>query len=120
MKYLMLVRHAERFQSQPPPQGLMDAMGKFMEESLKDGSLVDTAGLRPTAEASRVRLAGGRLKLTDGPFTETKEIIGGYAIVEARSKQHANDIATKFMELHRVHWPEFEGECEVRPVADMG
>jgi hypothetical protein len=52
----------------------------------------------------------------DGPFTEAKEVIGGYAMVEVASMEQALDVARQFMDLHRVHWPEFEGECEVRPV----
>ena len=56
--------------------------------------------------------------MTDGPFTEAKEIVGGYALVEVKSRDAALDVARQFMELHRVHWPEFEGECEVRPLED--
>jgi len=52
----------------------------------------------------------------DGPFTESKEIIGGYAIAEVESEQEALDLTMQFMELHRIHWPEFEGESELRPV----
>ncbi|MFL5605052.1 MAG: YciI family protein, partial [Gemmatimonadaceae bacterium] len=52
----------------------------------------------------------------DGPFTESKELIGGYAIVDVESDQEALDLATRFMELHRIHWPEFEGESELRPI----
>lgn len=119
MKYLMLIKHDERYWQQQPPQALMDAMGKFMDESIKNGTLVDTAGLRPTADGARIDLRGGRMKLTDGPFTEAKEIIGGYAIVDAKSKEHAIEVASKFMDLHRVHWPEFDGQCEIRPLADF-
>jgi hypothetical protein len=59
------------------------------------------------------------LKTIDGPFAETREVVGGYALVEAKSRKEALDLATRFMELHRVHWPAFEGECEVRPLEDM-
>ena len=54
--------------------------------------------------------------MTDGPFTESKEVVGGYAITEFGSRDEAMKMARQFMELHRVHWPAFEGECEVRPV----
>jgi hypothetical protein len=64
-------------------------------------------------------LSGGKLHVTDGPFTEAKEIVGGYALVEVKSRDEALDVARQFMELHRVHWPAFEGECEVRPLEDM-
>jgi hypothetical protein len=66
-----------------------------------------------------VRLSKGQLKMTDGPFTEAKEVVGGYAIAELPSREEAEKFARKFMELHRLHWPTFEGESEVRPLEDM-
>lgn len=114
MKYLMLIKHSESYRSQSIPKGLMDAMDQFVSEGLKSGILKDTAGLKSTAEGFRVRSSGGKLKVTDGPFTEAKEVIGGYALVEVKSDEEAHDVARQFMELHRVHWPAFEGECEVR------
>ncbi|HZA98047.1 MAG TPA: YciI family protein [Gemmatimonadales bacterium] len=119
MKYLMLVKHAEIQGKQAPPQALMDAMGEFVGESFKSGVLKDTAGLKPTAEGFRIRSRGKRLTVSDGPFTEAKEVIGGYALVEVPSREEAMKIARQFMELHRVHWPDFECECEVRPLDDM-
>ena len=119
MKYLMMIKHSERYRSEPIPQGLMDAMGVFVGESFKSGVLKDTAGLLPSSEGFRVRSSGGKLSVTDGPFTETKEVVGGYAIVEVASREEARKVARDFMELHRVHWPAFDGECEVRPVEDM-
>ena len=119
MKYLMLIKHSEAYRSQPIPQPLLDAMGELVSKNFANGILKDTAGLKPSAEAFRVRSSNGTLITTDGPFTETKEIVGGYAIVEATSDQHAREIAREFMDLHRVHWPEFDGTCEARPVADM-
>jgi hypothetical protein len=62
-----------------------------------------------------VQLRNGQLSVIDGPFTETKELVGGYAIMELESDAEALDVTRKFMDLHRVHWPEFEGECELRP-----
>ncbi len=120
MKYLMFIKHAEDYWNRTPPAGLYEAMGKFVEDSFKNGTLVDTAGLKPTKDGMRVRLAKGRITSTDGPFTESKEIVGGYAIVNAKSREHAREIGQQFMDLHRVHWPEFEGECEIRPLEDMG
>ena len=120
MKYLMLIKHSENYRGEPIPQSLMDAMGAFVTEGFKSGILKDTAGLRPTAEGFRVRSSKNQLKLTDGPFTEAKEIVGGYAMIEVASRAEAEKVARDFMELHRVHWPAFEGECEVRPVEDMG
>ena len=119
MRYLMLIKHAESVRSQSIPQGLMDAMGEFVTEGFKSGVLTDTAGLKPSADGFRVRSSGGRLELTDGPFTEAKELVGGFALVDVTSHEEARELARQFMELHRVHWPEFVGECEVRPLEDM-
>jgi hypothetical protein len=67
----------------------------------------------------RIRSKGSKLMLTEGPFIEAKEVVGGYAFVEAKSKDAAIDIARRFMELHRVHWPEFECESEVRAIEEL-
>ncbi len=119
MKYLMLIKHSESYRSQPIPQGLLDAMGEFVAQGFKSGVLKDTAGLKSTADGFRVRSSGGKLKVTDGPFAESKEVVGGYALVEVQSKEDALNVARQFMELHRVHWPSFDGECEARPLEDM-
>jgi hypothetical protein len=119
VKFLMLIKHAESYRNEAIPRALSDAMGEFVGEGFKSGVLKDTAGLKPTAEGFRVRSSKNRLTVTDGPFTESKEIIGGYALVEVASRDEAMETARQFMELHRVHWPAFEGECEVRPLEDM-
>ena len=119
MKYLMLIKHAEQPSSTPIPQGLNDAMGEFVGEGFKQGWLKDTAGLKGTGDGFRIRSKGGKLTETDGPFTEAKEIVGGFAMVEAKSKEAARELARRFMELHRIHWPSFECECEVRPLEEM-
>jgi len=119
MKFLMMIKHAEQTQPFQPPDSLNDAMGKFVTEGFTNGWLKDTAGLTPTREGRRIRSKGGKLTVTDGPFTEAKEIVGGYAIVETPTKAEALEIAHRFMELHRVHIPDFECESEVRPAEDM-
>ena len=120
MKYRTFIRHAESYRASPPPPALMEAMGRFIERSRKDGTLVDTGGLLPSGDGFRVRLAKGKITLTDGPFTESKEVIGGWAILQVDTQDEARRIATEFMELHRKHWPGFEGESEVRPMFDPG
>ena len=120
MKYLTFIRHPESYREAGPPQALMEAMGKFVDRSFKDGTLVDTGGLRPSKDGARIRLAKGKITVTDGPFTEAKEVIGGWAILRVESKAEAIRIATEFMELHRRYWPEFEGESEIRPMFDPG
>src|SRR5262245_24544675 len=119
MRYMMFIKHTEDYKMEEVPQALFQAMDEFVGESMENGSIVDTAGLQPTAQGKRVRLTGGKLRVIDGPFAETKEVIGGYAIVEAKSNEEAVALATRFMDLHRIHWPAFEGECEVRPFQDM-
>ena len=114
MRYMMIVKHKEA--QGMPPKELMDAIGKLTEEALKNGTLLGNGGLLPTAAGASVRLAGGRVTVTDGPFTEAKEIIGGYAQFEFASKQEAIDSAVQFMELHRKYWPGWEGETEVRQI----
>ena len=120
MKYLAFIRHSEKYRESAPPPALMEAMGKFVEKSLKNGSLVDTGGLLPSKDGVRIRLEGGNINVTDGPFSEAKEIIGGWAILQAETKAEAIRVATEFMELHRKYWPGFEGESEVRPMFDPG
>ena len=120
MKYLTFIRHPESYRQSGPPAALMEAMGKFVQKSLQDGTLVDTGGLLPSREGARVRLAKGKITVTDGPFTEAKEVIGGWAILKTESKAEAVRIASEFMELHRKYWPEFEGESEVRPMFEPG
>jgi hypothetical protein len=120
MKYLTFIRHSESHRQSGPPPALLDAMGKFVAKSLKEGTLVDTGGLLPSKDGVRVRLAKGKITVTDGPFTESKEVIGGWAILKTDSRAEAIRIATEFMELHREYWPEFEGESEVRPMFEPG
>ena len=114
MRFMMLVKHAEN--SGPPPKELMDAIAKLSEEAVKAGTMLGTGGLAPTAQSTRVRLSGGQLKVIDGPFTEAKEVIGGYAQFELKSKEEAIEGAVHFMELHKKHWPGWEGETESRQI----
>jgi hypothetical protein len=118
MRFLMFIKHREGV-AQTPPKALMDAMGEFVGRMFASGVLKDTGGLKPAAEAYRIRSSGGQLQVIDGPFAETKEVIGGFAVVETKSEKEAEALAREFMELHRVHWPEFECESEVRRIEDM-
>ena len=119
MRYMMFIKHTEDYKFEDVPQSLFGAMEEFVTEAMKNGSMIDTAGLQPSSKGKRVRLTGGKLKVIDGPFTETREVVGGYALVEAKSYDDAMTLATRFMDLHRIHWPAFEGECEVRPLEAM-
>jgi hypothetical protein len=112
MRFMMIVKHTEK--QGPPPKSLMDAIAKAVEEETKAGTMLGNGGLLPTAQGARVRLSGGKVTVIDGPFTEAKEIIGGYAQFELKSKEEAIESAVQFMELHKKHWPGWEGETEVR------
>src|ERR1700694_3827243 len=97
MKYLTFIRHSESYRQSPPPPALMEAMGKLVESSLKKGTLVDTGGLLPSKDGVRVRLAKGKITVTDGPFSESKEVIGGWAIPEEDSEGQALRVGTEIM-----------------------
>lgn len=115
MRYMMFIKHGEGYNIETVPPSLFTAMGAFVEEGFKSGALIDTAGLQKTKAGSRVRLSKGKLTTTDGPFTEAKEVVGGFAIMECKTREEAMTFGRRFMEIHRDHWPEFEGECEIRP-----
>jgi hypothetical protein len=119
MKFLMFIKHDDRHAGQMPPKGLMDAMEKFVSESFAKGILKDTGGLVPAAKSTFIQSKGGKVTVKDGPFTEAKEMVGGYAFVETKTREEALDLAREFMELHRVHWPEFECVSEVRQVEEF-
>lgn len=112
MRFMMLVKSAEN--SGPPPKELMDAIAKLSEEAVKAGTMVNSGGLAPTATSTRVRVSRGQVTATDGPFAEAKEVVGGYAVFELKSKEEAIEGALRFMELHKEHWPGWEGETEIR------
>ena len=114
MRFMMLVKHAEK--QGPPPKEFMDAMAIIHEEAVKAGTIRGNGGLAPTAQSTSVRLSGGRIKVIDGPFTEAKEVVGGYAEFELKSKEEAIEGAVRFMELHKKHWPGWEGETEIRQI----
>lgn len=118
MKFMMFIKHTEDYGGVEAPAGLYEAMGKFVEEQAAKGVFLDGAGLQPLAKGARVRLAGGKITVTDGPFPEAKEIVGGYALCELPTREAAVALAREFMELHRRHWPEFEGESELRPLEE--
>jgi hypothetical protein len=111
---MMLVKSREN--SGFPPKELMEAIARLSEDAAKTGTLLQSGGLAPTAQSTRVRVSGGQIQVIDGPFTEAKEVIGGYAQFELSSKEEALRGAMEFMELHRKYWPEWEGETEIRQI----
>jgi hypothetical protein len=106
MRFLSIYKSAER--STPPTQAEMDRMAGLIAKGMKDGWLVSTEGCLPSALGARVRKAGGKVTVSDGPFTEAKEVVGGFAILEAKSKEDAVRLTREF--LNSVG----DGECELR------
>ena len=116
MRYMMFIKHPQDYGNVQAPASLYQAMGEFIDAATRSGNFIDGAGLQPMSAGSQVRLQGGKITVVDGPFVETKEIVGGYALMDAKSREEAMGIARRFMELHLEHWPTFEGICEVRPL----
>jgi hypothetical protein len=114
MRFMMMVKTAES--NGAPPKELMDAMAKLTEDANKTGTMITSGGLAPMSMSTRVRLSRGQITTTDGPFTEAKEVVGGYAVFDLKSKQEAIEGAQRFMELHKKHWPGWEGETEIRQI----
>jgi hypothetical protein len=110
MRFLSMVR-IRQDNTQQPSERLMADMGRLMEEMSRAGVLLDTAGLRPTAQGARVRLRNGQTSVVDGPFAESKEVVGGYAMLKADSLQEAIELTRRFLLVHGTEW---ELECEVR------
>jgi hypothetical protein len=110
MRFLSMIR-VDESTGQVPSEQLMHDMGKLVEQMTREGTLIQTAGLRPTKEGARVRLRRGGLAVVDGPFAEAKEVIGGFAILEAPSLQEAVELTKRFL---RVHGDDWDIECEVR------
>jgi hypothetical protein len=108
MKFLSIYKTAER--SNPPTPQEMANMGKLVEEGMKEGWLLGTEGCLPSALGARVRRSGGNLTVTDGPFTESKEVVGGFAILKADSKEEAIELARNFLKIAG------DGECELRQI----
>lgn len=116
MRFLSMIRIDESL-NQAPSERLLNDMQQLMEEMTRNGTLIATAGLTPSADGVRLRLRDGKITATDGPFTEAKEVVGGYALFEAASKDEAVAIGRRFLQVHGEGW---DIECEVRPLQDDG
>jgi hypothetical protein len=114
MRFMTLIKSAENSGLGPPPMELMQAIGRLGGEAAQAGVLIDTGGMLPTAAGARIRLQGGKMATSDGPFASGHEVAGGYAIFNVQSKQEAIEWAKRFMQLHIDHWAGWEGETEVR------
>jgi hypothetical protein len=110
MRFLSVYKSVEK--GVPPTQEEMARMGKLIEEGMKAGNLLATEGCMPSPTGARVRLSNGKITVTDGPFTESKEVIGGLAILQANSKQEAIELVRQFLGVAG------DGECEIRQLYD--
>ena len=118
MKFMTIVKGKEGYGF--PPQELFDAIAELGKEATEDGTMLSTGGLLPTKIVGvRVRIDNGEITVTDGPFAEAKEVVGGFAIFDLKSKEEAVEAAVRFMELHKKYWPGWEGETEVRQMMDV-
>jgi hypothetical protein len=116
MRFMMIYKPADTKDMEagvPPTQDEMAKMGAFIGELAQSGVLLATDGLQPSSKGARVRLSNGKLTVTDGPFTETKELIAGFAIVQVKSKAEAIELAERFLKLAG------DGESEIRLMHDM-
>src|ERR1700735_4301644 len=109
MKFLCIYKPS-RPEGTPPPQDEMTEMGKLIEDGMKSGWLLSTEGCLPTALGARVRQSGGKITVTDGPFTESKEVVGGFALIKADSKAEAIELVRRFLHVAG------DGESEIRQI----
>jgi len=121
MRFMMMVKADAHYEAgRPPSEALMAAIGQLTQEMVAKGTLLDMGGLLPSATGARVNASNGRLTITDGPFAETKELIGGYAILRAASKAEAIELGRRFMQAHvDALGPSYQGQLEIRQLADQ-
>jgi hypothetical protein len=113
MRFLCLYKPAEK-EGAPPTHEDMETMGKFVEEMMKSGKLLATEGCLPSEKGARVRLSNGKFKVVDGPFTEAKELVAGFALLQTESKEEAIELTKRFLNVAG------DGETEIRQVYDPG
>ena len=118
MRFMVLVKASETIG--PPPEEFLEAVAKAADEAVRVGKLIETGGLFPSEAGARIQLRKGVLNVKDGPFSESKELVGGWGIVEAESKAEAVEGVVGLLELHKKYWPGWEGEAEVRQMITQG
>ena len=116
MKFMTFVSSNENHGA--PPPALMGAIMQLGMDAAKAGVLVEQGGLMRTAAGARVSVADGNMVVTDGPFTEAKEVVGGYAVYSVKSKEEVLEWTRRFMQIHIDHWPGWSGVSEVRQIFD--
>ncbi len=119
MRFMIMMKGCQGELGAEPSPELIAAVGKATEEGFRNGSLLSVGGLLPTSKGARLSLSGGKVIVKDGPFSEAKEVIGGFAIIQANSKQEAIENARSFLQLHAyILGDSYETECEVRQMQD--
>ena len=114
MRFMAMVKAVEDSPAGPPPAALMQAIDRLGQEASQAGVMVQVGGLAPSATGARIRVSGGKLSVTDGPFAESKEIVGGFAVYDVKSREEVLEWTRRFMQLHIDHWKGWEGEAEIR------
>ncbi|MBI3438042.1 MAG: hypothetical protein HY054_05220 [Proteobacteria bacterium] len=115
MRYMYLIYTTPEMAAAPPPARLMEEIGKLSAAQTK---MLSGGGLTTIDRSVRASVKGGKLTLTDGPFAESKEVMGGYAIFEHETREEAIESMRQFMELHRLYGDGWEGVCEMREMMD--
>jgi hypothetical protein len=118
MRFMCMVKMDERNPQGEAPPELYQAMADYDREGRLSGTLIDSQGLLPSAAGAIVSLADGKIKAIDGPFTEAKELVGGYAVIDVRSREEAIELGRRLMQIHVDHWPGWEGHVEIRQIAE--
>ena len=119
MRFITMIKSVEG-KFGPPPPALMGAIAKLGEDAAKAGVLVETGGLMHTSKGAFLRLSNDKITLMDGPYAEAKELVGGYAIYDLKSKEEAIEWAKRFLATHKEHWKGWEGEVEIRQLMEFG
>jgi len=119
MRYMMMIKANPSYEAgKPPNPALIEAMGRLSEEMTRAGAMLSVGGLMPSSAGTRIRLDNGKRSVTDGPFTETKELVGGYAILQAASRDEALALAQRCVDVHAACGVT-DFELEIRPMWDM-
>lgn len=120
MRFMMLVKADKDYErGAPPPPALMAAIGALGQEMFKSGNMLEMGGLAPTSAGALLNLENGAIRVTDGPFAESKEVLGGYAVMQAKSKAEAIELARRFLQVHAdVLGKSYTGQVEVRQLFD--
>jgi hypothetical protein len=120
MRFMMIVKATRRSEAgEPPDSKLIATISEHAEKMRQAGTLLSSGGLLPSSAGARIQVGGGRLNVIDGPFAETKELAGGFAILKANSREEAIEMGKSFMQIHvDVLGPEYEGQLEIRQMMD--